>query len=508
MKEDQIPAKDWLNTKAQQAEECDTSGIRLPVKNNGEYYEIKDLYDDQKFVVETIMKKLREWVETDDLSKFQPLRLTINGKGGSGKSVIIDTIVTAIRRMFHRNDVVQVAAPTGTAAFNVGGKTLHNLMHMGVDKFDYKAESLSETARARLVKDFGSLLALIIDERSLISSKDLGTAETMMSETIFRGGLLRQLSFGGLPVVVLAGDDYQLPATSSGAIDVLGGKTGTKIVMNGRKIFRDCAEHVIELTSSKRIRADKLIDQEIIKKLRTREKLSEPEVEKLLSLHIDAISKNHPKEIVQEIRSRAMYLFFRNEPRIRHNLEQLNRVHSKESPVGFFRCKATGNVGGKAVNNHFNGDPPGSSIFCKDSQVALDGRNFFPEWGLHNSACGRVDEIVFAKDENPNLGHLPEYVVVDFPVYCGPAWDEDNPTVRLLLYYKRNITHEEEEWLTGKKYDFYTIFVWTITACPDPTGDYRMQERKRLLYETLRPFGTGLWTNNSQISGTKRWSSG
>ena len=424
-----IPAKDWLNVKAQEFEDNDDDVIRLPVKHGGGYYEIEDLYDDQKFAVETVMEKLKEWVETDDLSTFQPLRLTINGSGGCGKSVIINTIVTAIRRMFNLNNVVQVAAPTGTAAYNVGGKTLHNLMRMGVDKFDYKPNSLKDAARGRLVKDFNYLLALIIDERSLVNSKDLGTVEAMMSETIYRGGLLDRLSFGGLPVLILVGDDYQLPSSSGGATDVLETTPATKIAMNGRKIFRDCAEHVIELLSSKRINTKKLKDKELIQKVRTREELTEAEIRKLLSLHTTAIELEHGKEIMEEIKSRAMFLFFKNEPRIKHNWEQLNKVHSQDRPIGIFRCKATGNVGGKAVNKHFNDEPPTAAIFCEESQVALQGKNFRPEWGLHNSACGRVDEIVMAKDANPNFGHVPEYVVVDFPAYCGPVWDKDNPTV-------------------------------------------------------------------------------
>ena len=429
---DHTPPEDWLVTKVQEPVP-ENAPIRVPLKQNGDKYAISDLYDDQKFVVEAVMKKLKEWVETDDLETFQPLRLTLNGSGGCGKSVIINTLVTVIRTMFNQNGVVRVAAPTGTAAFNVGGKTLHSLMHMGVDTFDYKANSLNDFKRAQFVSEFGCLLALIIDERSLINSKDLGTVEAMMSETIYRGGLLDKLSFGGLPVVILVGDDYQLPPSGSGAVDAINqAPPKSKMVMNGRKIFRDCAEDVIELTESKRLNKKRNKDRVIIKKVRTQENLSEKEVSKLLSLHLDAVEQKHGekgKEIVSEIKSRAMFLFFRNEPRITHNWEKIKEVHSKERPVGVFRCRGVGCVGGKPVRKHFNCDPPSAAIFCEEAQVALENRNFNPEWGLHNSACGRVDEIVFAKGENPNRGHLPSYVVVDFPLYCGPAWDLENPTV-------------------------------------------------------------------------------
>ena len=450
------------------------------MKDNGKYYEIEDLYDDQKFAVETVLKKLREWVETPDLAEFQPLRLTINGSGGCGKSVIINTLVTAIRRMFDRNDVVQVAAPTGTAAFNVGGKTLHSLMHMGVDKFDYKPKSLRDVSRARLVNDFKSLLALIIDERSLISSKDLGTVETMMSETIYRGGLLNRLSFGGLPVLVLVGDDYQLPSTSSGAIDIIGATGGSKMVLNGRDVFLDCAKHVIELTASKRLADDRMQDREIIRKVRVREDLQDFEVKKLLSLHTDNIISVHGKDVMDSIASTAMYLFFRNAPRIRHNLERLSTIHSSEKPAGFFRCQGTGVVGGKPIRSHFNSDPPPTAIFCEDAQVAVDGRNFYPEWGIHNSACGRVDEIVFKKDENPNFGDLPEYVVVDFPGYCGPVWDENNPTVRTRTVWSQT-SYSENRITTNATIYLFVIRSNTSTACSHPNCHLVLFERNELL---------------------------
>jgi hypothetical protein len=66
-----------------------------------------------------------EWEASGKKSKFVPLRLTVCGAAGTGKSFIIDTIVSYMRRMFDDHDVVHVAAPTGMAAFNVPGKTLH-----------------------------------------------------------------------------------------------------------------------------------------------------------------------------------------------------------------------------------------------------------------------------------------------------------------------------------------------------------------------------------------------
>ena len=54
-------------------------------------------------------------------------RLTMSGAGGSGKSVLINTIASVVRKAFGRSDAVHVCGPTGSAAFNAGGVTMHRL---------------------------------------------------------------------------------------------------------------------------------------------------------------------------------------------------------------------------------------------------------------------------------------------------------------------------------------------------------------------------------------------
>lgn len=93
-----------------------------------------------------------------DLSKLKPLRMIVNGSGGLGKSVVINTIVTVMCEMFQCNDVIKIAAPTGTAAFNVGGETLHHLVEMSTSPVQYAANSMSSEKRKKLVNKFKTLL--------------------------------------------------------------------------------------------------------------------------------------------------------------------------------------------------------------------------------------------------------------------------------------------------------------------------------------------------------------
>lgn len=109
-------------------------------------------------------------------------------------------------------------------------------------------------------------------------------------------------------------------------------------------------------------------------------------------------------------------------------MERLVDIHDETKPVAILPSHSEGSTGGKAVARHFDKNLPKTAIMCVGSIVSIAGKNFRPKWGLHNGAIGKVISIVFGDNKNPNNGDLPLYTVVDFPTYCGPAWDRNNPT--------------------------------------------------------------------------------
>lgn len=56
--------------------------------------------------------------------------------------------------------------------------------------------------------------------------------------------------------------------------------------------------------------------------------------------------------------------------------------------------------------------------------------NFWLATSLVNVSLGLVETIVYARDAK--LPDLPEYVVVNFPNYISPTWDQDNPRAILI----------------------------------------------------------------------------
>jgi hypothetical protein len=69
------------------------------------------------------------------------------GCGGTGKSFIINTIISIVQKVTQQNDTIQVGAPTGAAAFNIQGSTLHRLLGINMS---HPEELLHETTKEQL----------------------------------------------------------------------------------------------------------------------------------------------------------------------------------------------------------------------------------------------------------------------------------------------------------------------------------------------------------------------
>jgi hypothetical protein len=173
--------------------------------------------------------------------------MTIMGCGGTGKSVLINTLVSCIRKIFKDNDTVFVTAPTGAAAYNVRGSTIHREFKIkGRDIAGYN--KMSDNTKKELMKSLLRTIALFIDERSMIGLMLLGQTETNIREKAHNGGHDTE-DWGGIPIIVIFRDDYQLPPpVLPGAFDAFNTKNKNKLMQNGCQHFNNLGEHTMELT--------------------------------------------------------------------------------------------------------------------------------------------------------------------------------------------------------------------------------------------------------------------
>ena len=426
---------DWLLSKVREFEVGQERTLRIPAFPNGEPYRIACLQHDQKGVVATVLETLHQWLNCENLSEFCPLRMTVVCSDSSGKRAVIRTIKTLValmRKMFGTNDVVRVAAPNGRAAYDAGGETLYHMLDIPVKSRQYWPGSMRQEKRLRLIQKFRTLLCLIVSERNLVSCADLGTIEGMIAETVHGGGSRSPKSFGGIPIVILFGDDYQLPGLNSGAFRALYAEGVRRADEVGCRVVLACAEHVVGLKGWSRKGIEPTGEAALLNRLRVGDKLTQGDSNKLLSLHISAIEKKHGKAPADEIRKKAVFLFLTNQQCARRNIICLGKTCDNTNPAVVLPTQRHGPINGNAVESHFpsgRGSWPQTSTICVNAKVALRSKNICPLWGLHIGACGVVKEIVFGKGCSPNRGDSPLYVVVDFPKYCGPPWDVSNPTV-------------------------------------------------------------------------------
>jgi len=119
----------------------------------------------------------------------------ITGKAGTGKSVLLQYF-----KLNSKKNVV-VCAPTGVAALNVGGQTIHSLFKIKPG-FVNKDELIPNFRTAELLQHVDTV---VIDEISMVRA-DLMDA----IDIILRKARRNSLPFGGVQVVMF-GDLYQLP---------------------------------------------------------------------------------------------------------------------------------------------------------------------------------------------------------------------------------------------------------------------------------------------------------
>jgi len=124
----------------------------------------------------------------------------ITGKAGTGKS----TLLKYFRERTHKNIVV--LAPTGVAALNVGGETIHSF-------FRFRPDITPDTVKrikGRGAGIYRELHAIVIDEVSMVRADLLDCVDAFLR----LNGPAALKPFGGLQMIFI-GDLYQLPPVVS-----------------------------------------------------------------------------------------------------------------------------------------------------------------------------------------------------------------------------------------------------------------------------------------------------
>lgn len=134
----------------------------------------------------------------------------ITGKAGTGKTTMLRQIKEGTLKQ------TMIVAPTGVAAINAGGTTIHSLFQLPFSPFIPTPEGKRDLIVKQQVSEvrrklFRELELLIIDEISMVRADMLDAIDTILRHYRYR----RNEPFGGVQMVYI-GDMYQLPPVCIG----------------------------------------------------------------------------------------------------------------------------------------------------------------------------------------------------------------------------------------------------------------------------------------------------
>jgi ATP-dependent DNA helicase PIF1 len=119
----------------------------------------------------------------------------VTGRAGTGKSTLLNHL------SWNTSKQVVICAPTGVAALNVGGQTIHSLFRLPIGVIaDHEIEHTAEVRRL-----LNTIDTLVIDEVSMVNADLLDALDRSLRQARQR----KREAFGGVQVV-LFGDPYQL----------------------------------------------------------------------------------------------------------------------------------------------------------------------------------------------------------------------------------------------------------------------------------------------------------
>jgi hypothetical protein len=359
----------------------------------------------QRQVYDTVM---RHFKAKNQNRRPSPLRLQIDGGGGTGKSYMVKVISSHLQAeaaSYGRVSPIVRAAPTGVASNQIGGgQTLHSLLRLPVDG-NYRSLSETPTTLNALQRRFRGIHYLVIDEKSMLGLKTLAWIDQRLREVFPEN---RDEFFGGLSVILI-GDFFQLPPVLNKPL--YSTRDDLKdIEIVGRNAYLSFDKSVFLTTIQRQQGEDQAPFRRALEELRKAD-VSVPSWELLASRCSVKLS---PEEVGSFADALRIYP-------TKAQVVEYNHQHmlGLDSPAIQVEAKHEG-VGAEKVESSNAGNLAKRLPLCVGCRVMLT-RNLWADVGLVNGAQGTVHDISWKEGANV-LQDPPEVVMVAFDDYTGPAF--------------------------------------------------------------------------------------
>jgi ATP-dependent DNA helicase PIF1 len=321
-----------------------------------------------------------------DLMENTDHHLFITGKAGTGKSTLLDHFRKITRKR------VAILAPTGVAALNVSGQTIHSFCGFRPDIALEKVKKITDKDSDRAVL-YRKLDIIIVDEVSMVRADLLDCVEKFLR----LNGPRPKQPFGGIQMIFI-GDLYQLPPVVTSAEKNIFKLQYESPYFFSSHIFMDpkFKMEFVELEKIYRQTEEDFIV--LLNAIRNRS---------VTDADIDRLNRNCTPDFIPSEDDLFLYLTSTNDQAFWQNQEKLNRLHGKAYTY-------EGLIEGEFDKSSF---PTDKVLGLKaGSQVMLLNNDPLGRWV--NGSIGKVTKILHKKGEEDVIRvELPGNLIVPVTPY-------------------------------------------------------------------------------------------
>jgi ATP-dependent DNA helicase PIF1 len=301
-------------------------------------------------------------------------------------------------------------APTGKAALNASGVTLHSNNGLSIPILSLgKGNDLKGDALLRLQQRFEHISAIIIDERSMLSLVDFYWIDRRCRQATKQS----HKPFGGLPIAFI-GDPGQLPPV--GGLSLWEDKTSQNTRITGiQAIASELYKRINTVMNLTEVRRqENQTSVQFLNRLRDG-KCTEIDWQWLQhNCTAESIKQRLGEQAFKDKfqSSNTLHIYFRNADTNLHNIEQIQSVRN---PILLINAKHDSTSSKQRSTEHTQ-HLPAKIYLCPGAKIMLL-RNISTVNGLVNGSTGTV--IDFLYEEAQTAPTLPYSILINFPDYNG-----------------------------------------------------------------------------------------
>ncbi|XP_053378668.1 uncharacterized protein LOC128548229 [Mercenaria mercenaria] len=338
---------------------------------------VQSLNFEQRSVFQCVLEWCHKILLPTDNS-VDPLHIFVTGGAGTGKSHLIKAIHNMVCRELKvpgnepSKPTILLMAPTGTAAFNIGGCTVHSSFLLPT-KITEIYRKLSDSTCNQLRVQLCQLKVVVIDEISMVSLKAFNYIDKRLQQ-------IKDSSqpFGGISVIAV-GDLYQLRPFGKYVFDSFSDIMQNLAGLTWQELFT-----IFELKQIMR-QKDDIEFASLLNRLRTGQHTS-ADIQTLQARNIDTTDSQYNPD--------ALHIFSRNKRSDAHNNDRLKEL---QQPIISMTRRERRPAALKDFivpdNPTHTGEISKTIELCKDARVMII-RNIDVTDGLVNGAQGTIVDFL------------------------------------------------------------------------------------------------------------------